>query len=165
MPPNAICAEIGVFEGRFSKNILDYTHPKMLHLIDMWSFDPSIHPLNFDSSVNENKMNKLYAKVCDEFGNKSNVKIMKGFSNDILPTFPDEYFDWIYIDGDHMYDGVKSDLKLAIDKVKQGGFIAGDDYLDRYGWGVVKAVNECIKENNLKIVIIKKYQYILQKPI
>lgn len=165
MPKNSICAEIGVFGGNFSKQILKITNPKMLYLIDLWGFDESIHPLNFDSSVNENKMNQLYQKICDDFGNKNNVTIMKGYSSDVLSKFPDEYFDWIYIDGDHMYEGVKQDLALSLKKVKIGGFIAGDDYIDKYGWGVVRAVNECVQENNLNIIVIKKFQYVLQKPI
>ena len=166
LPKNAICAEIGVFEGKFSKQILKITKPKMLHLIDLWSFDESIHPLNFneDVKVDEVKMNQFYSKVLKNFGNKNNVKIMRGHSFEILSKFPDEFFDWVYVDGDHMYNGVKKDLELSIKKVKKGGFIAGDDYIDRYGWGVVKAVDECVEKNKLKIIIKKKFQFLLQKP-
>ncbi len=38
------------------------------------------------------------------------VKIHRGYSTDILEQFPDEYFDWIYIDGNHLYEYVKNDL-------------------------------------------------------
>lgn len=46
--------------------------------------------------------------------------------------FPDEYFDWVYIDANHQYDFIREDLKIYYKKVKRGGFITGDDY---YVWG------------------------------
>lgn len=38
MPKSAVCAEIGVWKGKFSKTILEITLPKRLHLIDPWTF-------------------------------------------------------------------------------------------------------------------------------
>ena len=38
MPKHAVCAEIGVWKGTFSKHILKATKPKKLHLIDPWAF-------------------------------------------------------------------------------------------------------------------------------
>ena len=42
--------------------------------------------------------------------------------------WPDESFDFVYIDGDHSYAGFSADLKMWWPKVKQGGFLAGHDY-------------------------------------
>jgi hypothetical protein len=36
MPKGAVCAEIGVFNGDFSRHILRVTKPRELHLIDGW---------------------------------------------------------------------------------------------------------------------------------
>ena len=65
----------------------------------------------------------------------------------------DEMLDWIYVDGDHSYEGCLKDLNNAKEIVKPGGLILGDDY----GWpnskyqkvGVTKAVNEFRKKHNL----------------
>ena len=43
--------------------------------------------------------------------------------------------DWIYIDGDHSYEAVKADLKAAMQAVKRGGFICGDDMQTSQWWG------------------------------
>ncbi|MEP1930273.1 MAG: class I SAM-dependent methyltransferase, partial [Roseibium sp.] len=39
------------------------------------------------------------------------------------------YFDWVYIDGNHLYDFVKEDIEICFRKVRSGGIIAGDDFL------------------------------------
>jgi predicted O-methyltransferase YrrM len=56
-------------------------------------------------------------------------RIHRGYSTDILSRFADAYFDWIYIDGNHLFDFVKADLELGYRKVRRGGLITGDDYL------------------------------------
>jgi len=68
------------------------------------------------------------------------VKI-KDFSYQVAQMFDDHSIDFIYIDGEHTYEGVRNDLDLYSRKVKADGVIAGHDYVDGWG-GVVKAVNE-----------------------
>lgn len=48
----------------------------------------------------------------------------------VISSFPDGYFDFVYIDGDHSYEGAKSDLIKYYPKLKRGGVtrIAGHDY-------------------------------------
>ena len=36
LPKDAVCAEIGVFRGEFSRQILEIKAPRELHLIDGW---------------------------------------------------------------------------------------------------------------------------------
>ena len=40
MPTDAVCAEIGVWQGNFSHWILEITRPRQLHLVDPWVFSP-----------------------------------------------------------------------------------------------------------------------------
>ena len=40
MPRRASCAEIGVWKGEFSDQILSVTDPLKLHLVDPWVFAP-----------------------------------------------------------------------------------------------------------------------------
>jgi predicted O-methyltransferase YrrM len=49
--------------------------------------------------------------------------------------------DFVFIDGDHSYDGVIRDIKAWLPKVKPGGVIAGHDLHYEYP-GVVRAVRE-----------------------
>ncbi|MGM2776519.1 class I SAM-dependent methyltransferase, partial [Bacillus cereus group sp. Bce015] len=47
-----------------------------------------------------------------------------------------------YIDGDHSYQGVMSDILNAKKVIKENGIIAGHDYCNAYK-GTIKAVNQC----------------------
>ena len=60
----------------------------------------------------------------------TNVVVHDDFSTNskLIQSFPEGYFDFIYIDGDHSYKGAKSDLINYFPKVRQGGIIAGHDY-------------------------------------
>ena len=50
--------------------------------------------------------------------------------------------DFVYLDGDHSYEGVKLDLQCWYPKLKEYGVMCGDDYGHISGRGVIKAVNE-----------------------
>lgn len=66
--------------------------------------------------------------------------------------FEDDYFDFIYIDADHTYEAVKSDLESWYPKLKKGGIMSGHDYVEvttSVPFGVVQAVNEFLKKNNI----------------
>jgi len=63
-------------------------------------------------------------------------------SEEAADHFPNSFFDYVYIDGDHSYEGVTRDLASYFPKIKIGGLILGDDY----GWGrVSEAVKAFIK--------------------
>jgi len=99
----------------------------------------------------ESDMEQIYDRVNSLYGSRSDVVINRGKSDDILPGINDEYFDWVYIDGNHQYEFVLSDLRHCLSKVKAGGIIAGDDYYWRpdEGCPVKRAVQDFIKEENL----------------
>ena len=130
LPKGGVCAEIGVWNGGFSIEILSITRPKHLVLIDPWdllsqqSKEEWTHGKHKDSDF----MADMYANVESQYGAMDNVSIRKGFSADVLASFPDNHFDWVYIDGNHLYDFVKKDVEISFAKVKSGGVIAGDDF-------------------------------------
>lgn len=63
-------------------------------------------------------------------GTETKVEVIHDFSynKEVYSQFPDGYFDFIYIDGDHSYKGAKGDLINFFPKVRVGGVIAGHDY-------------------------------------
>lgn len=93
------------------------------------------------------------------------IKIYRGCSGDVLDKFPDQYFDWVYIDGNHLYEFAKLDLELSLKKTKINGFIMGDDYAEGGWWqgGVKKAVDEFIQQKQVRLVMTQGRQFILQK--
>ncbi|MES9904332.1 MAG: class I SAM-dependent methyltransferase [Sedimenticola sp.] len=53
-------------------------------------------------------------------------------------------YNYIFVDGDHSLEGIKSDCELYIPLLENGGFIIIDDY-NRPDWpDVTKYVNECL---------------------
>jgi hypothetical protein len=56
------------------------------------------------------------------------IEIKDGKSQDMIPLIPDNSLDICFIDADHAYDSVYSDIKLCIPKVKKGGFLCGHDF-------------------------------------
>ncbi|EJE7233271.1 3-oxoacyl-ACP reductase [Clostridium sporogenes] len=135
---DGIVAEVGVFKGDFSKEILKVVKPKKLYLIDIWE----------DSKI-YNEVLKRFKREIEE----GIVEIIKGDSRQELSKFKDKYFDWVYLDTNHDYETPRSELEVCQHKVKNGGVIAGHDYIkfdytynERYG--VVEAVNEfCVRKN------------------
>ncbi len=152
LPKNAICAEVGVYKGKLSERILKITNPKKLVLIDAWSIKMMRDNSDVQNSFTQNDFDLLYSNVLKKFSNNDNIEIIRQNSKDALETFPDEYFDWIYIDASHHYEDVLQDLEMA--KAKAIGIIAGDDYVNAVGkWGddVIRAVNDFAKKYKLHV--------------
>jgi cephalosporin hydroxylase len=153
MPQNGIVAELGVDKGGFSQLILETSTPKKLHLIDVWNTKRYHSGLKLDI---ETKFRKLIENNV--------VEINYGLSTDAYSQFKDNYFDWIYIDTDHSYYTTIAELELYAPKIKQGGIIAGHDFiignlmgLTKYG--VIQAVYEfCVRRNWELIYITSDFE-------
>ena len=148
MPKNSVVAEVGVDNGVFSTKILSACHPAKLHLIDYWG----------DEKYNLDKMRMVANNFQKEIDSRM-VVIHKGLSVDELNKFSDKYFDWVYIDTDHTYLTTKMELEVCSRKVKEGGLIAGHDYVTRdytnnTRYGVVEAVNEFCWKNDWELVYL-----------
>src|SRR5688572_2773832 len=76
---------------------------------------------------------------------------LEDYSSSILNSFPRNYFDWVYIDGDHSLQGVTRDLEATYNTLKWDGLILLNDYLyfsivEFIKYGVIEATNDfCIK--------------------
>jgi hypothetical protein len=170
LPKHAVCAEIGVYEGRFSELILSITRPRKLHLIDPWKYeaDPAYERSFYGKAKGHSqaRMDGMYESVVKCFKSKR-VEIHRDDSAACSSRFPDNYFDWIYIDGNHLYEFVKQDLESYFPKMKSGGIVAGDDYgRDPNRWdkdGVKRAVEEAITTGLYQKIAIDKNQFLLKK--
>jgi hypothetical protein len=130
VPPQAVCAEIGVWKGDFSERVLKLRRPRELHLVDPWQFEPRYPGRWYGGGAarNQDDMDLIESSVCRRFAGNSVVTIHRSKSADAAARFSDEYFDWIYIDGDHSADAVLNDLEAWLAKLKARGVLALDDY-------------------------------------
>jgi len=119
--------EIGARDGFNLQYILETLNIKKLYAVDI--------VCNFKLDHN-----------LDAFGDK--VEFIKAFSKDAAQHIPDD-LDFVYIDGDHTYQGVKDDIKTYFPKIKPGGVIGGHDYTIQH-YGLVKAVSEFLMELKLE---------------
>jgi len=144
LKPGDVGLEIGVEEGIFAYHILLKHKPSKLYLVDPWEY--GLQP-EFEANPTPEKQNqrdKLYEKVCSYFAPFQNVEVIRMKSKDAASLFPEKYFDYVYVDGEHSYKGVARDLKHYFSKVKIGGYILGDDY----GWtGIAPAVHDFLNKH------------------
>lgn len=170
-PKDAVCAEIGSWKGDFSSIILKKTSPSKLFLIDPYKYYPQYKSAWFGGiSGSQQSMDEVYSSVNKRFHNyieQNKIEIVREESLKAAERFKDNFFDWIYIDGNHEYEFVLADLKNYFFKVKKGGLIIGDDY-DTVGWwndGVSKAVKEFVDLDKYKIskFEVHKSQFLIQR--
>ncbi len=120
-----VICEVGVFAGRNFGRMIEHK-PKIAIGVDIWKND-EIYEHN-DSKLPQESLDKLYSDLIKRFADKPYVKLIREYSSLAAAHFPDEYFDLIYIDGDHTYQGTMDDLMAWYPKLKKGKFFTGDDY-------------------------------------
>jgi hypothetical protein len=170
MPKGSVCAEIGVWEGEFSQRILHTVQPRRLHLIDPWQYQGGEkYRLAWygGKAGSQAHMDALYGSVCRRFKREvraGQVIIHRQPSGEAAVRYPDGYFDWVYVDGNHLYEFVRNDLELYAPKIKIGGYLAGDDYAEGYWWqgGVKRAVDEFLGLGHSRMVWLHHRQFVLQ---
>ena len=106
------------------------------------------------------KTKEIFEKNMAQLWFKPNTVI--GKSDDQYKNFNDESFSMIFIDAAHDYESVKADLNNFYPKLKSGGIFAGHDYGEATA-GVGKAVDEFVKEKNLKLDVMTA-SWVLIKP-
>jgi len=149
IPTGGTVAEVGVYQGEFSRIILQSRSPLEFHLIDI-----DLSPLD---------------------PMPANTVKHQGDSSMILGGFPAAFFDWIYIDGDHDYSGVMKDLVEAHRALKPGGHLMCNDYsnwcsAEAKPYGVARAVNEHVLEHGYTVKGLGLHpaglhDILLQKPL
>ena len=77
---------------------------------------------------------------------------LKSTKNELTSILGDEKLDFIFIDGDHTYEGVKKDYEMYYTLMKKGGIIGFHDLVDKK-FGVYKLWNQ-IKNNRKQRKII-----------
>lgn len=165
------CVEIGVWKGETSFKLCTNSIIHEYYMVDPHSYEDNCfefsgedHPPFMKEGMYQCTMggpvltqNELdiiandIAKKCKKY---ENIFYLRKTSLEASKEFEDNYFDFIYLDGIHLYENVKEDIIHWIPKLKKGGFFVGDDYSKNFP-GVIKAVNEMF-ENNLDNLEIDK---------
>ena len=131
IPNGSRGAEFGVWKGDFSKLLAD-RNPSMLYLVDPWLFQPQYEDRWYGGSEakSQNDMDEIYASVVKSFHDNSNVTILKCTSAQSVTSIEESTLDWVYIDGNHSFDFVLSDLITSRTLLKDDGILVIEDVQD-----------------------------------
>jgi hypothetical protein len=175
MPLRGVVAEIGVDLGDFSEKILALNQPRELHLIDPWTLESGEYrqretPGAGAATAAARKLNSVarYEVVRERFASEiagGSVVLHRANSEVAGAQFPDNFFDWVYIDGNHSFEFVRQDLELYWRKLKAGGFMVCDDYHHAGFWddGVTRAVDEFMRSGRARRIFKRRSQFVMRK--
>ena len=127
-----IC-EVGVESGLFLF-YLSLSEPEHLVAVDVWDkyFNQAFVDIPAYFTFYKEEQQKKNREKVQEWASQRHGKtdIIVNFSVEASRQFNDGYFDFVYIDADHSYNGVTADLKAWYPKVREGGILAGHDYIN-----------------------------------
>jgi len=134
--------EIGSYYGRSCRALADNS-PGIIHSVDPYNGEyPTLNPgiiLDFDDEV----YNTFLYNLEDHLESGKVIQHRKLFKD-----ITDINSDFIFIDGDHSYEGCLADI-IHARTLLQHGIIAGHDYgMDGFP-GVIKSVNEEFGQPNV----------------
>ena len=118
---NLVGAEIGVFFGENSKAILDNLNMKTLYLID--PYDQGL------VGIEEQEAPQYILGHAKRLLEPHSDKIIwvKQHSEEAAASIKGK-LDFVYVDGDHTYEGAYKDFERYWPKIKKGGILGGHDF-------------------------------------
>jgi hypothetical protein len=154
--PGSLGAEIGVYRGDFSHQILTETKVGHLYLVDPWVKQP-----DYKDTINNEDQEAHHQETLHKvrpFIQQGTCTVFRGFSADLANHSDIPPLDWVFVDAYHAYEAALEDITLWSKRLKPAPFgtIFAHDYFEgpKYGhqghsWysGVVKACADfCAKE-------------------
>ena len=151
-------AEIGVDRGSLSGYLLRECPDLSLYMVDTWgTFDPQSDYAQSGDTVCQRSADQRYHDwqaamlATNDYANRRQVLQMT--SRDAAKLIPDGSLEFVFIDANHAYSGVKEDIDLWAIKIKKGGLLCFHDidHPNFPDWGVRRAIDEFIAESGLTL--------------
>lgn len=123
-----VICEVGVFKGTFTEALLSKCPSiQRYYMIDSWRYlERWQKPCNIDDQAFE----QAYQEAVEATNAYASKRIiLRDLSIHALKKIQDESLDMGYIDGDHTLRGITIDLMHILPKIKKGGIIGGDDFV------------------------------------
>jgi predicted O-methyltransferase YrrM len=164
-PNGSKFVEVGTWLGRsaayMAVEIINSKKDIDFYCVDKWEKESNASQNDPDS--------KVYYDIYENFLLNTklvehHIKPVKAASIEAALTFKDGTLDFIFLDADHSYSGVRADLAAWYPKLKSTGVIAGHDYTKLWP-GVIQAVEEFVKVNKLKLTTPRDEKKKYGKPL
>ena len=154
-------AEIGVAFGGHSESILKNSSVEKLYAIDSYQHRPEYDdPMNLPQPV----FDRLYERTGQRLGVFGDRVTQIRLDSVEAAQLINEPLDFVYIDGDHSYEGIRADLEAWFPLVREGGIIAGHDYGQPAFPGVKAAADHFFKRFGLAVTHEGKGIWWAQRP-
>ncbi len=115
--------EVGVANGGFARKVLESWGGKQYVMVDPWIAQEGIYTEGVSYPYGE------WLNQCEQIAREDQrVQLLRLFSEQAAITFPDGSLDCCYIDGNHEFPSVLTDLSMWWPKVKSGGLLCGHDF-------------------------------------
>jgi hypothetical protein len=100
-------------------------------MIDPWRH---LDDWNKPANVSDNSFEQHYAGVLERTEPWAGKRVvLRGRTTEVSDDIPDASLDFAYIDGDHSLRGISIDLLRMWPKIRDGGWVGGDDF-SRTAW-------------------------------
>ena len=129
--------EVGVQFGKNAGNLLKYFPKLQLILVDSYDETKVIHSKYTTAEVKQLCFDRLKQYM------DRTAYILK-LSVEAALEVDDRSVDYVFIDAEHTYGGVKEDIEAWLPKIKNGGLLLGHDFSARFR-GVKRAAIERFK--------------------
>jgi predicted O-methyltransferase YrrM len=137
---NKKALEVGCYRGVSSEVFLLH-EPREMHFVDAWGKNENYTEANWALKGKDWENIKLeFENRINPYKENVDITISHDLSKEASKNIPDHSFDFIYIDGDHGYDGVKTDISCWLPKLSKNGYFCGHDYT--YSPQIQKACHE-----------------------
>ncbi len=152
-------AEVGVFQGKFSRLMSMALPNKKIYLFDTFQgFDESFFNTDFEKEIKEKSLNQFnntsLELVLGSMPYRQNCLIRKGyFPETILKEDMTDLYCLVSLDCD-LYKPIYAGLEFFYPRMEKGGYILVHDYNNAAYKDCKTAVKEFCKKNNVSIVPI-----------
>ena len=136
----------GVFKGDFSRHLFD-------------TRQRADDPIHLDL-----RSHRIAERFQPEIAGR--IILHEGDSSAVVRQFSEGYFDAIYVDGDHSYDGVRRDIDAAAPRIAERGVLIFNDYTywspcECMRYGVMQAVNEFCLNTDWEVAYFALERHVL----
>lgn len=157
--------EIGVFEGKFGRKMLQTIHNSRPNSDIRYMGIDIFDDMNQEIVEKENSLFAPSKDIVERYLKKecsfAEIDLLKGFSNISLPKIKDKIhlFDLIYIDGGHSIETISSEWKYIKQHINKNCIVVFDDYYEGNNEIGAKSVVDEINQSIFKVQLTDAKRY------